>query len=132
MRLSLLQKDLANAKSEEDKANLSIAIAALDSDLRRSMGEFGQIFSAMEGRRNPTYGFHMPFNHIDWPRVEADGFHGIEISPYLWKRRLEGGMWYYGWDCAAGVIWNKAAVHSVELIAKYDKKRDRIVEIKPL
>lgn len=43
-------------------------------------------------------------NAIDWGRV-AQTWDGIEIAPYLWSRRLDGGLWYYGWDCASGVIW---------------------------
>jgi hypothetical protein len=40
---------------------------------------------------------------IDWPQVAA-AYDGIEIAPYLWERRLTV-RWYYGWDCASGVIW---------------------------
>ena len=42
----------------------------------------------------------------DW-RAIADQYDGIEIAPYLWERRLGmETMWYYGWDCASGVLWN--------------------------
>jgi hypothetical protein len=42
---------------------------------------------------------------IDWPKVAAL-YDGIEIAPYRWERRLTHDfMWYYGWDCASGVIW---------------------------
>lgn len=41
----------------------------------------------------------------DWQAV-AELYDGIEIAPYQWKRRLAPGfLWYYGWDCASGVIW---------------------------
>lgn len=50
--------------------------------------------------------------YIDWKRV-ALKYSGIEISPYLGKRRLcRGSSWYYGWDCASGCVWNKEAVLS--------------------
>lgn len=42
----------------------------------------------------------------DWNLVAKD-YDGIEIAPYLWEFRLaEDCMWYYGWDCASGVVWN--------------------------
>jgi hypothetical protein len=45
-------------------------------------------------------------DYIDWIEVANAGYDGVEISPYLWERRLEGGLWYYGWDVASGVVWN--------------------------
>lgn len=56
---------------------------------------------------------------IDWPRVATE-FDGIIISPYQWSRRLGGiaTLWYYGWDCASGCIWNPAAVESLTLITE--------------
>jgi hypothetical protein len=49
--------------------------------------------------------------HIDWNSVSCD-YAGIEINPYQWERRLNR-LWYYGWDCASGCIWNKRAVLKV-------------------
>lgn len=54
----------------------------------------------------------MGHDHINWPMV-ADRYQGIVIAPYLWSRRMDGGLWYYGWDCASGCIWDAAAVASV-------------------
>ena len=69
-----------------------------------------------------NYGHRIVRDYIDWGNfLEKEGFYGIEINPYLWKRRLDGGMWYYGWDCASGVIWNKDAVTSVEMVAYYEE-----------
>lgn len=50
-------------------------------------------------------------NYIDWVAV-ARAFDGIEITPYLWERRLEGKAhkWYYGWDCASGCIWRPKGI----------------------
>lgn len=57
------------------------------------------------------------FYCVNWARVEADGYHGIVISPYCWERRLDGNSrWYYGWDCASGCIWNADAIESVTLM----------------
>ncbi len=41
---------------------------------------------------------------IDWPRV-AKQYDGIVIAPYVWSCRLSL-MWYYGFDCASGCVWN--------------------------
>lgn len=52
-----------------------------------------------------------PFDYslgIRWADV-AERWDGIEIAPYIWTRRLEY-MWYYGWDCASGVIWRPRGV----------------------
>jgi len=43
---------------------------------------------------------------IDWGRV-TQVYDGILITPYLWDARYRPKtMWYYGWDCASGCIWN--------------------------
>jgi len=52
---------------------------------------------------------------VDWPKV-AEKYDGIIIAPYHWSRRLDGPMWFYGWDCASGCIWNLDAVASVEVV----------------
>lgn len=41
---------------------------------------------------------------LAWPLV-AERYDGIIISPYRHERRLQY-LWYYGWDCASGCIWN--------------------------
>ncbi len=46
---------------------------------------------------------------IAWGRV-ADHYDGIEITPYIWYRRFDGPTWYYGWDCASGVVWNPRGI----------------------
>lgn len=52
--------------------------------------------------------------YIDWKRVVLK-YGGIEISPYLWERRLDiNSMWYYGWDCASGCVWYKDIILSCE------------------
>lgn len=45
---------------------------------------------------------------IDWPAIARD-YDGVIIAPYLWGFRLSH-MWYYGWDCASGCIWNLDAI----------------------
>lgn len=56
---------------------------------------------------------------IDWPRVR-ERYAGLIITPYIWSRRLSLGdtpdaMWYYGWDCASGCIWDTKAIASIKL-----------------
>lgn len=75
--------------------------------------------------RRPMFEFEdapkMPRNYIDWVKV-AESWAGVEINPYLWKRRLNGGMWYYGWDCASGCIWDKRAISEIKLLAVYNEE----------
>jgi hypothetical protein len=53
---------------------------------------------------------------IDWPRLQAEGWQGIIITPYQWARRMTNHtMWYYGWDCASGCIWDTRAISRLEL-----------------
>jgi hypothetical protein len=40
---------------------------------------------------------------IDWSKVSEE-YDGVQIAPYIWSERLNL-MWYYGWDCASGVVW---------------------------
>lgn len=51
---------------------------------------------------------------IDWAGV-ARRHQGIVIAPYLWRRRMSDALWYYGWDCASGCIWDVSAIAAVEL-----------------
>ena len=47
---------------------------------------------------------------IDWHAV-AQAYAGIEIAPYCWSLRFEYEfLWYYGWDCASGCVWELSAV----------------------
>jgi hypothetical protein len=48
---------------------------------------------------------------IDWARV-AKRWQGVIIAPYLYERRFSY-LWYYGWDCASGCIWDLEAIESV-------------------
>lgn len=47
---------------------------------------------------------------IDWRKVATD-YDGIIIAPYRWNHRLSH-LWYYGWDCASGCIWNLDAIQA--------------------
>ena len=67
------------------------------------------------------------FDQIDWPKL-ATMYSGVEIAPYIWKKRLES-MWYYPWDCASGCIWNRSAVKELRLFAAYDKESDEFIRM---
>jgi hypothetical protein len=59
---------------------------------------------------------------INWKKVCKD-YDGIVIAPYVWSRRLTSmgtvSDWYYGWDCASGVIWRPSkAISKLTLIQK--------------
>lgn len=48
--------------------------------------------------------------NVEWDKVRG-AHQGLIISPYQWARRLSPHTrWYYGWNCASGVIWDAAAV----------------------
>ena len=43
---------------------------------------------------------------ISWDKV-IKKYDGIFIAPYNWEARWHTEtIWYYGWDCASGCIWN--------------------------
>jgi hypothetical protein len=55
---------------------------------------------------------------VDWPRVARD-YQGLIIAPYQWGLRLDIEMlWYYGWDCAAGCIWDCTTLRQVDQPAR--------------
>jgi len=72
------------------------------------------------------YGRTRYFDSMNYGKV-AESFGGIEITPYQWEKRLES-MWYYGWDCASGCIWNPDAVKDLRLFAYYDPRTDEFIK----
>lgn len=57
---------------------------------------------------------------IDWLRV-AEQHDAIIIAPYCYARRLhEATTWYYGWDCASGVLWRARAVECVRPLTRHE------------
>lgn len=72
-------------------------------DSLNKLDDFHRVFIKQDGP-------HKFITEIDWERVKEQ-WDGLEIAPYRWERRLEPGyMWYYGWDCASGVIWRPTGV----------------------
>lgn len=52
---------------------------------------------------------------IDWDQV-AHEYQGIIITPYQYTRRhTKHTIWYNGWDCASGCIWDAKAIKAITL-----------------
>lgn len=60
---------------------------------------------------------------IDWVKV-ARRWQGIIIAPYSYEMRLSDHMWYYGWDCASGCIWDAAAIKDIKVVAKNEPVKE--------
>lgn len=55
------------------------------------------------------------FSHgVRWFEL-VERYDGILIAPYQWRCRYDL-MWYYGWDCASGVIWDVSAIQDTRLL----------------
>lgn len=52
--------------------------------------------------------------NMDWAKAKKE-YQGIIIAPYQWSCRFDL-MWYYGWDCASGCIWDLECIEEVKLI----------------
>jgi len=65
---------------------------------------------------------------IDWEMV-ASKYQGIIIAPYIWSMRLNDKlMWYYGWDCASGCIWDASAIERLEQLFEFRKPKSEEVK----
>jgi hypothetical protein len=82
-------------------------------DTPDAIRKFGRTFAMTHGRfaQAGLRGNMM----LDWVRV-IQRWHGLIITPYQWDCRLATDcVWYYGWDCASGVIWDPSAIGNVIL-----------------
>lgn len=73
------------------------------------------IMTFIEAYRQASF---LSFTKIDWIAVSKD-YYGIQIYPYekfKFNDYKKFGLWYSGWDCHSGCIWNKKAVINWELI----------------
>lgn len=74
-------------------------------------------------------GYRMRFHdYMNYGKVAQAGYGAMEITPYLWEKRLES-MWYYGWDCASGCVWDIQAVADLRLFALYDQETDEFLKV---
>ncbi|MEQ1888067.1 MAG: hypothetical protein ABL951_02670 [Alphaproteobacteria bacterium] len=54
---------------------------------------------------------------MNWSAM-ANRYDGVIIAPYCHEKRCSlSAVWYYGWDCASGRIWNADAIERVESCA---------------
>jgi len=54
---------------------------------------------------------------LNWDKVKKE-YQGIIISPYQWDCRLDSNaMWYYGWDCSSGCIWDISCIKEFKEIS---------------
>jgi hypothetical protein len=60
---------------------------------------------------------------IDWNKLKSK-YQGIIISPYQWNCRLSmTSIWYYGWDCASGCIWDLDCIEEFKLLENLNEKQ---------
>jgi len=98
------------------KSDSNIVFLTNTSEIRR----FGYQYSyndPFEFGRRSVFGKNNPYIHgIRWDKLEKL-YDGIIIAPYNWECRMPSEtMWYYGWDCASGCIWNFDCIESFECI----------------
>ena len=61
-------------------------------------------------------------SHPDWKSMSKD-FKGFEVSRFG-RDRLKSSMWYYGWDCSSGCIWDTSAIKSMKLLASRNRRKE--------
>ena len=86
---------------------------------------------------NKEYGYHASYGKTFWKNAGGDNilirwndvskdFGGIEICPYLQKRRYY--LWYNGFDVASGCIWNiSPIIENINLV--YQKKNKEYIKV---
>lgn len=61
---------------------------------------------------------------VDWESVKKE-YQGIIISPFQWHCRINPKcLWYYGWDCESGCIWDTSCIENIELISSIPVEKD--------
>lgn len=67
--------------------------------------------------------FHL-ITGIYWDKVQGDGYHGVEFSPYWqldWPLLKKVGIWYSGIDVPSGCVWD---MNMVKTIKKVDRNEE--------
>lgn len=76
------------------------------------MPDLVQFTRRFKSQSGPSMGIPV----IDWQAVATE-YAGIIITPYCWPARMDPDLiWYYGWDCASGCIWDASTIHQVNRI----------------
>lgn len=66
-------------------------------------------------------------NSIDWPTVCKE-YDGLVIAPYIHGLRLIMS-WYYGFDCACGVVWNAECIQEVKHMHTGVRRRTNLLDL---
>lgn len=95
-------------------------------DFEKEYGDVDPLLAKLE-RQFPgqMMSFRRGMETIRFDKV-AEKYSGIEITPYLYERRLTS-MWYYGWDCASGCVWSQDAVKDIRHFASFDADKKAYV-----
>ncbi len=96
------------------KHRYQIEIETKDIWIISSEKDFLAFYNMFKSSGHPGLSIFSGRDSIAWNRVLSFA-KGIEIAPYLWSCRLKYS-WYYGWDCASGVIWDLSAITSFKEI----------------
>lgn len=90
-------------------ADANVLLLATAAELDAFAARFGHVPEWAQG-------LSFPHLEIDWAAV-VRRWQGLVIAPYQWERRFTH-HWYYGWDCASGVLWDLRAVAAVEPVTE--------------
>lgn len=59
---------------------------------------------------------------VDWKAIMSS-WPAIIIAPYQWRCRMDV-MWYYGWDCASGVIWDTSIISELKPVPEFARLKE--------
>ena len=100
--------------------------AALEIQMRNRFGSDDILASLYPDRDQYPNQYRLHFDNMNYAKV-AENYGGIEVTPYIWEKRLDS-MWYYGWDCASGCVWHRDAIKEIQLFAFFDGKKNEFVK----
>ncbi len=111
----LAHRYLVNLSSEAKILHLKTTKDIKDFGLEYQGNDQASFSRFMKERGEEPYAY---VYEIRWEEVMKK-WDGIIIAPYNWDCRFPSEtMWYYGWDCASGCIWNLDAIKSFSLESK--------------
>ncbi len=85
----------------------------------------GEIFQFNKHYRFSAGNYDSPLHAymVNWVEVKKE-YQGIIIAPYQWDCRLSPTcIWYYGWDCASGCIWDITCIKYFLLLKTKEKEK---------
>lgn len=79
---------------------------------REQLLEFTRVFLSQDPQFKRYESDAIRTMFLDWGKVAAK-FDAVLITPYQWDSRLQDDCrWYYGWDCASGVVMDPVCIES--------------------